>query len=271
MPTLAWACLSRKTWPRQRGHGTQVCGNRDPRLQKDASGFRAPLMLNATSSTIGVLASGGLDSCILVGHLLEQGHSVRPFYIRSGLFWETAEHRALERFLSAIATVKLEQLVTLDLPLADLYGEHWSITGREVPNSESPDDAVFLPGRNALLVIKAALWCQLHGIGQLALGTLGSNPFPDATNGFFADIESALNRAVPVPVRLLRPFDGLDKRRVMELGRGLPLQWTLSCIDPVGGRHCGRCNKCAERKAAFRLLDAADPTDYAAEATGAAK
>jgi 7-cyano-7-deazaguanine synthase len=228
-------------------------------------------MLDATSSRIGVLASGGLDSCILVGHLLEQGHSVQPFYIRSGLFWETAEHRALERFLIAIATRELDPLVTLQLPLADLYGEHWSITGRDVPNAESPDDAVFLPGRNALLVIKAALWCQLRGIGQLALGTLGSNPFPDATSSFFADIESALNRAVPVPVRLLRPFDGLDKRQVMELGRRLPLERTLSCIDPVGGRHCGKCNKCAERKAAFRLIAAADPTDYAAGRSEAAR
>ena len=203
-------------------------------------------MLNATSSNIGVLASGGLDSCILIGHLLEQGQAVRPFYIRSGLFWEAAEHRALERFLDAIATPKLQRLVTLELPLADVYGEHWSITGRHVPGAESPDEAVFLPGRNALLVIKAALWCQLHGIGQLALGTLGSNPFSDATNDFFADIESALNRAVPARVQLLRPFDGFDKRRVMELGRPLPLELTLSCIAPLDGRHCGRCNKCAE-------------------------
>ncbi len=227
-------------------------------------------MLNATSSTIGVLASGGLDSCILIGHQLAEGHRIQPFYIRSGLFWEPAEHHALERFLTAIAAPGLERLVTLELPLADVYGEHWSITGRNVPGAESPDDAVFLPGRNALLVIKAALWCQLHGVGQLALGTLGSNPFPDATSGFFEAIESALNRAVPARVRLVRPFDGFDKRRVMELGRRLPLELTLSCIAPLDGRHCGRCNKCAERRAAFRLLHADDPTDYAADAPGAA-
>jgi len=228
-------------------------------------------MLNATSSTIGVLASGGLDSCILIGHQLEQGNLVRPFYIRSGLFWEAAEHRALQRFLTAIAAPGLAPLVTLELPLSDVYGEHWSITGRNVPGSESPDDAVFLPGRNALLVIKAALWCQLHGVGQLALGTLGSNPFPDATSGFFEAIESALNRAVPARVRLVRPFDGFDKRKVMELGRRLPLELTLSCIAPLDGRHCGQCNKCAERRAAFRLLDALDPTDYAADARGIAQ
>ena len=35
-----------------------------------------------------------------------------------------------------------------------------------------PDEAVFLPGRNALLTIKAALWCQMHGINELAVATL---------------------------------------------------------------------------------------------------
>ena len=34
----------------------------------------------------------------------------------------------------------------------------------------------------------------------------------------------------------------------MALGRGLPLELTFSCIAPVAGQHCGRCNKCAERR-----------------------
>jgi len=38
---------------------------------------------------------------------------------------------------------------------------------------------------------------------------------------------------------------------------------TFSCIAPVDGLHCGRCNKCAERAAAFRLTGTDDPTPYA--------
>ena len=38
----------------------------------------------------------------------------------------------------------------------------------------------------------------------------------------------------------------------MALGRGLPLELTFSCISPLRGLHCGHCNKCAERQAAFR-------------------
>ena len=85
------------------------------------------------AEAIGVLASGGLDSSILIGHLLREGRRVQPFYIRTGLLWQAEELPALERFLAAVATNDLAKLVVLDLPLADLYDGHWSLTGRDIP------------------------------------------------------------------------------------------------------------------------------------------
>src|SRR5262245_30882081 len=123
----------------------------------------------ATTDTIGVLASGGLDSSILIGHLLPQGRRVQPFYVRTGLVWQETELPALARFLAAVATRNLAPLVVLELPLQDLYNGHWSLTGKNIPDAKSPDEAVYLPGRNALLIVKAAVWCQLHGIEELAL------------------------------------------------------------------------------------------------------
>jgi 7-cyano-7-deazaguanine synthase len=119
-----------------------------------------------------------------------------------------------------------------------------------------------LPGRNAILLVKAVVWCRLRGIGQLALAVLGSNPFGDATPDFFADIENALDRALGGRVRIVRPFDAMTKREVMELGREFPLELTFSCIDPRDGLHCGRCNKCAERQEAFQSISQKDPTKY---------
>ena len=193
----------------------------------------------------------GSISAILLGHLLDQGHRVQPFYVRSQLRWESVELLAAQRFLSAMKSPRLADLVILELPLTDLYDHHWSVTDREVPDADSPDTAVYLPGRNALLLIKAALWCELHGIEQLALAVLGSNPFGDATPKFFADFASALAQATGRQIQFLRPFAQLDKRQVMELGRRLPLKLTFSCIAPVDGLHCGRCNKCAERGRGF--------------------
>src|SRR4051794_19239045 len=123
----------------------------------------------SSNSIVGVLLSGGLDSSILLGSLLKNGWRVRPFYVRCGLCWEADEQRAVERYLCAIAKPRLEPLVTFDLPIADVYGSHWSITGRDVPTFDSPDEAVFLPGRNTMLIVKAAIWCQLHQINDLVL------------------------------------------------------------------------------------------------------
>lgn len=140
-----------------------------------------------STEPVGVLLSGGLDSAILLSHLLAQGETVRPFYIRTGVVWEAAERRAVHDYLAAVALPRLLPLVEFELPLADLYEQHWSLNGRDVPDAASPDEAVFLPGRNALLLLKPAIWCQRHGLARLALGPLASNPFPDARPEFFCE------------------------------------------------------------------------------------
>jgi len=43
-------------------------------------------------------------------------------------------------------------LVVMNSPITDVYGSHWSVSGREVPDERSADDAVYLPGRNLLLL-----------------------------------------------------------------------------------------------------------------------
>jgi 7-cyano-7-deazaguanine synthase len=219
-------------------------------------------------NVIGVLASGGLDSSILLSHLLNLGWRVKPFYIRSELGWQAAEKIALERYLIAVAGEQLEPLTVLDLPLADVYGNHWSITGHNVPAAGTTDEAVFLPGRNALLTIKAALWCQMHGISELAVATLRSNPFKDASASYFAKLGDVLSGSRFRPFHLVRPFGDFEKQQVMELGRPYPLDLTFSCIAPRDGVHCGQCNKCAERQAAFDLISSNDPTNYACAALG---
>jgi 7-cyano-7-deazaguanine synthase len=221
-----------------------------------------------TPTTVGILASGGLDSSILLAHLLETGRRVQPLYIWFGLAWQDAELKALRRFLAALDCVNLLPLAVLEMPVIDLYGDHWSINGRGVPGAATPDEAVYLPGRNALLLVKATLWCHTRKIDELAMAPLASNPFPDATPEFFADLEAVLNRGMAGRVHLVRPFANLSKQQVMQLGCKYPLELTFCCIDPRGERHCGVCNKCAERRAAFHLIGAEDPTEYAERVQG---
>lgn len=221
----------------------------------------------SSDDMVGILASGGLDSCILTGELLRQGRTVQPIFIRSGLVWEQMEILALRRYLAREQSPALRELVVLRLPVNDLYGGHWSLTGRDTPLWTSSDEEVFLPGRNALLAFKAAIWCQLNGIGELTLATLITSPFADAKRPFFEHVQAILNCYDSHPIRIALPFGGLSKQQVMELGRNRPLELTFSCISPVEDRHCGRCNKCAERQRAFRDSGVPDQTQYAHQKT----
>lgn len=215
------------------------------------------------AAQVGVLASGGLDSAILVATLARAGERVFPIYISTSLAWEAAELHHLRRYLAALRMPNVQPLVVLSQPTDDLYDGHWSVTRQQVPDAATPDEAVYLPGRNPLLLVKAAIWCRLRDIERLALAPLASNPFPDATPEFFDAFARLMGQATAGRLEILRPFERLHKVDVMRLGAGLPLEETFSCINPVGLLHCGACNKCAERRSGFRDAGMPDRTPYA--------
>jgi len=223
-----------------------------------------PACLNSFSK-LAVLTSGGLDSAILMGEALTQGVVVHPLYVCAGHPWEEQELAVLCRLLAMMAVSSLKPLVVLKLPVDDLYDDHWSMTGRAVPDEKSADEAVFLPGRNVLLLAKSMLWCHLHQVPALAQGVLRGNPFPDATDAFYKQFEEVVNQAVGGSVRVLRPYARLKKSEIIRRGGPAPLEWSFSCIKPCAGKHCGRCNKCAERRKAFADAGVPDPTTYCTE------
>lgn len=209
-----------------------------------------------------VLMSGGMDSAVLAVDLASRGFIVYPIYVRFGLRWEDVELAYAQRFLAAVGSPQIERLVVLDQPMGDAYGEHWSRTGT-VPDEHSPDEAVYLPGRNILLVAKAAVWCALHDVRTIHSGVLSGNPFPDATPEFFAILARAISMGMEHPIEVIRPYADLKKTDVLKIGRDWPMEHTFSCLNPVDGGHCGRCNKCAERQKVFRDSGVEDGTRYA--------
>lgn len=210
------------------------------------------------------LVSGGLDSCVMLAHLAHCYRKVFPVFIRKRLVWESAEVRHLREFLRAAKIPRVQPLTILDLPVRDLYGNHWSTTGRNVPGSKTPDEAVYLPGRNLLLLSKAAVFCARHRIGVIAVGSLGRNPFPDASPKFFRGFSAAVSDALRFRLKVIAPFRTLTKEQVIRRGArlGLPLHLSFSCIAPKNGRPCGHCNKCAERQKAFHNAGVEDKARY---------
>ncbi len=221
-----------------------------------------------------VLCSAGLDSAVLLAHQA-QTTAVVPVYVRVGLAWEDAERATLETLLASAAFIgpsagRVEPLVELDVNMRDVYPPtHWAIRGA-APAYDTPDEDVYIVGRNVVLLTKAAIACTYRGIGRIAIGPLAGNPFPDATPEFFAAMGHALSLGLEHGIAVEAPFASWEKSAVIARGveLGVPLDRTLSCMSPVsmGGtwRHCGLCSKCRERRDAFAEAAVADPTTYAA-------
>ncbi len=215
---------------------------------------------------IAVLSSGGLDSAVLLADLAQE-NTVLPVYVESGLAWEPREKRALQGFIDALKQPNVQPLTALEVPVRGLYGAHWSTTGENMPGYEAPDSAVYLPGRNVLLIGVTAVWCALNDVDTIAIGSLDDNPFPDATLSFFGDFSRILSDALGNRLQVIAPYRRRHKSEIIAAFPNLPLELTLTCMQPAEaeGRfvHCGDCNKCRERREAFQAAGVTDRTSYA--------
>lgn len=217
-----------------------------------------------------VLLSGGLDSAVLLAHEAVRG-TVLPVYVSVGLAWEPLELAMIDRLLAAPAFAgRIAPLARVEFTMRDVYApSHWAIRGAP-PDYDTPDEDVYLAGRNLVLLSKAGVMAAGRGVHRIALGPLAGNPFPDATPAFFAAMQEALSLGLGHALTIATPFVTWDKATVIRRGveLGVPLESTLSCMNPLEGHpspvHCGVCSKCRERRDAFAEAGVEDRTTYAA-------
>jgi 7-cyano-7-deazaguanine synthase len=230
-----------------------------------------------------VLFSAGLDSAVLLADALARrgtDETIQALHVSVGFAWE-AEERAMAARLIAAPPFdgRVEPPVLLSFDMRDVFPDtHWAVRGTP-PAFDTPDEDVFLDGRNVILTSKAAVYIARHAAlshrwtrharprrtsARLLMGTLAGNPFPDATPEFLDAQGRALSRGLDLPVTVEAPFAALHKSDVIRRGveLGVPLELTLSCMQPLDGMHCGQCSKCRERRDAFREAGISDPTLY---------
>ena len=187
-------------------------------------------VMRTLAPPVAVLCSGGLDSAVLLVEAARAAGAAVPVFVRAGHVWEAAERAALTRFLDAVAEPRIAAIHDLALPMDDVYGAHWSMTGDTVPDRASGWAEVYLPGRNLILLAKTAVYCGLNNINAIALGPLKTNLFADSSAEFFSGFKQLAQRALNRPIEILTPFSQLTKQEVMERGRRLPLELTFSCL-----------------------------------------
>lgn len=214
-----------------------------------------------------LILSGGIDSTVLLAHLLAEGREVFALSVDYG----QRHRRELEAAKRICGHYGVKHQVADLRALAPLFGAN-ALTDAQVAvpeghYEEASMKSTVVPNRNMLLIAVAASWAMSLKASSVAYGAHGGDHaiYPDCRPVFADALDKAIRLADWHEVSLERPFVGLDKAAIVRRGAelGAPLHLTWSCY--VGGQeHCGRCGTCVERKEAFAKAGVPDPTVYLA-------
>lgn len=125
-----------------------------------------------------------------------------------------------------------------------------------------------VPNRNAIMLAIAFGIAAARGAEAVATAVHGGDHFiyPDCRPGFTEAFEIMQRQALAgvADVRLYTPYVHTDKAAIAAEGVRLGVDYTRSWSCYKGGEiHCGRCGTCVERREAFHVAGAEDPTAYA--------
>jgi 7-cyano-7-deazaguanine synthase len=209
--------------------------------------------------------SGGLDSTVLLFHLLKQGHGVRCLSVDYG----QRHRKELEAAILIARTVKVEHRV-LDLSgiRSILGGSSQTDDSVAVPEGHYEEESMkqtVVPNRNAVLLSLAGAWAISTKSDAVAYAAHAGDHaiYPDCREEFVKPFAEAMWNADWHHVKVERPFLTMTKADIVKLGASeyAPLGMTYSCYKG-GEKHCGECGTDVERKEAFQLAGVTDPTEY---------
>lgn len=245
------------------------------------------------------IASGGLDSACYAA-MLAQEHDI---YMMTFAYGQraTREIDAARRF-AKILGAKEHKLVDISF-MKLVYGSTNALTDSRKKLSAEFEQSLVVPARNAIFISIAGAWALSIGASKVAYGAhLGDvMHYADCRPEFARAIEESLNLADEDNIRegarhrveVMSPaVEGMDKQTLLKTGYkilGSKIFSTWSCYSngvrkknsrqrkmqgKVQGHghghghwqqyvHCGRCESCINRKAAFMGAQINDRTRYA--------
>lgn len=222
-----------------------------------------------------LIYSGGLDSTVLLYHLLDKGADVLALSVDYGQRHRVQELRCAKHQCEALKVT--HQSADLS-PIAMLLGGN-SLTDANIAvahghYSEDNMKTTVVPNRNMILLAIAGGWAIAQKADNIAYAAHGGDHtvYPDCRPEFADAMNRALGLADWHHIELYRPFVQMDKTQIVRHGAQLKVDFanTWSCYEG-GEHHCGRCGTCVERREAFHLAGVEDPTTYAASAPALAQ
>lgn len=215
-----------------------------------------------------ILLSGGMDSAVSLGVLLEK-YEAAALHLNYG---QLTENRELECFTSLCDHYGIKRRLIVDVGYLQQIGgssltdrkmivPRANIGSKEVPNT-------YVPFRNAHILAIATSWAEVIGARKIFIGAVSedSSGYPDTRPEFYEAFEKVIRTGTKAggAIKIVTPVIKLSKAEIVRLGNKLkvPFVHTWSCYSG-NEKACGVCDSCALRLRGFACAKSKDPIEYA--------
>ena len=155
------------------------------------------------------LASGGIDSTLMIHMLMEEKHEVNPLFINYG---QLSFKKEYESYVKICDFFKLKPEI---INLSE-YGKIIQ-SGITSKNLNIYDDA-FLPNRNLLFLLIGSSYAFNNDIYVVSIGLIKNPIFPDQTKTFLGKAERQSVTLTNVPVLIALSKKGFEDETDITLG-----------------------------------------------------
>lgn len=238
----------------------------------------------------GVVFSGGLDSTVLLYHLVHEygANEVVAIGIDFGQKNVSEDKQGLS-FANNLIEKKLMESVTtklgvkfhmVDLSALEFVLEFMKARIEKYGKRRNGKSLSLFPGRNFILAFVAACVAETYGAEEVCMGFpktdyIGGLGSYTSSQEFLDELNKLVEASSDLSVKFTSPLHSLSKAGEIELGESLGVDfehdvWT--CLHPKHDPHsegefiqCGVCKPCIRNRASFLMTNVHDPFRYASD------